>query len=403
MGERPPTALFFDEIVGLRIYLALWVAIGHGAQLSGFQVGYNPLTQFLLNGHAAVVVFMIVSGFVITNLLLAKQESYPRYIVRRFFRLYPAYLVCCIAGYFLTDDWLSVVRDAAWQDASGWQRYVGLIAELEAEATGNFWPHLGLHATMLHGVVPDEGLNLAAMTFLPAAWSISLEWQFYLAAPLVLAAIRAGRWKLVALALAALMLDIAYWREWLGAYDIGASLAGATPYFAVGIASRLAFERLAALRVHPLPFAALALYACFVLLEDPLPFAIWGVFYAYLLWHAHDPLLGRLFRTLTASRPALILGEASYSLYLIHRPVQVLLASLAMGAVMLDREAMFVVQIIAVAIALPVSIAMYHAIERPGIAFGRKLAQRLPQPGDPAIPARARQGSAPAVRADADR
>jgi len=28
--------VFFTDIVGLRIYLALWVAVGHGLQLSGF-------------------------------------------------------------------------------------------------------------------------------------------------------------------------------------------------------------------------------------------------------------------------------------------------------------------------------------------------------------------------------
>ena len=389
MTATRPATPFFDEIVGLRIYLALWVAIGHGLQLSGFLNRSNPLLKIVLNGHAAVVIFMIVSGFVITNLLLSKQETYPRYIVRRFFRLFPAYLVCCIAGYFLADNWLAIVSNASWQDVAGWQRYAGSIAELEAEARDNFWPHLGLHATMLHGLVPDEVLNRAAMTFLPAAWSISLEWQFYLVAPLVIAAIGAGRWKLAALVLVALALDVAYRREWLGAYDIGASLAGTTPYFAVGIASRLAFERLAALRVHPIPIAAVVLYASMVLIEDALPFAIWGVFYCYLLWHAHDPLLGPAFRLLTTSRPALMLGEASYSLYLIHRPIQVLLGSVAMGAVALDRQSMLVVQMVAVVIALPVSIAMYRMIERPGIAWGRKVAQRLPEHSAPVVPARA--------------
>lgn len=386
-AEGQSASPFFHEIVGLRIYVALWVAIGHGLQLSGFMVGSNPVTKFLLSGHAAVVVFMIVSGFVITNLLLGKQESYPRYIVRRFFRLYPAYVVCCIAGYLLTDDWLALVREVPWQDAAGWRRYVGSIAELDLERTVNFWPHFGLHATMLHGVVPDQVLNRAAMTFLPVAWSISLEWQFYLVAPLVIAATGKG-WRLVALALAALALHMAYHRGWLGAYDIGASLAGATPYFAVGIASRLAFGSLSALRLHPLPVSAVTLYATVVLVEDALPFAVWAVFYCYLLWHGNDRVFGPAFRLLTTCKPALVLGEASYSLYLVHRPIQVLLGSMAIGVVTLDREAMLVVQMVATGVALPVSIALYWAIERPGIAFGRRVAKRLP--ASPGLPVAAR-------------
>jgi peptidoglycan/LPS O-acetylase OafA/YrhL len=131
------------------------VAIEHGLQLSGFMEGSNPLLKLFLNGHAAVVVFMIVSGFVVPNLLLGKQESYPQYIVRRFFQLYPAYVICCIVGYFLADYWLALVRAVPWREAAGWQSYVGSIAELEFERSVNFWPHFGLHATMLRGLVPD--------------------------------------------------------------------------------------------------------------------------------------------------------------------------------------------------------------------------------------------------------
>ena len=83
-------ALYFNDIVGLRCFIALWVAVGHGLQTSGYLKPTNALMKPLLNGHAAVVVFMIVSGFVITSLLMVKSERYPRYITRRFFRLYPA-------------------------------------------------------------------------------------------------------------------------------------------------------------------------------------------------------------------------------------------------------------------------------------------------------------------------
>jgi peptidoglycan/LPS O-acetylase OafA/YrhL len=40
---------------------------------------------------------------------------------------------------------------------------------------------------MLHGAVPDVLVRNAPSAFLIPAWSVSLEWQFYLVAPLVYA------------------------------------------------------------------------------------------------------------------------------------------------------------------------------------------------------------------------
>ena len=44
--------------------------------------------------------------------------------------------------------------------------------------------HIPLHLTLLHGVVPEKLLPSSATAFLGPAWSLSLEWQFYLIAPL---------------------------------------------------------------------------------------------------------------------------------------------------------------------------------------------------------------------------
>jgi peptidoglycan/LPS O-acetylase OafA/YrhL len=381
MAER---TVYFNEIVGLRIYLALWVAVGHGLQLAGVH-DTNPLLQVILDGHAAVVVFMIVSGFVIANLLLTKQESYPRYITRRFFRLYPAYVLCAVAGYLLADNWSQIMRDVPWAADPRWTEYAASIFQLEREVRDNFWPHLGFHAVMLHGLVPAEVLHRAPMTFLPAAWSISLEWQFYLVAPLLLSVARHRR-RLPIIVGGALVLFAAYHAGLLGHYDIGASLAGATPYFLVGIASRLGFDKLAALNISPLTASVVAVFAAASMLRDPLPFLVWAVFYCYLLWHRNAPITGRAFRALTLPKPFQLLGEASYSLYLAHRPVQVALASVAMGLMTVSHASMMAIQLVAVAIAIPISLLMYFTVERGGIALGRSLAQRLPGSGPPAHP-----------------
>lgn len=370
---KPPQ--FFREIVGLRIYLALWVAIGHGLQLSGWLQADNPVLRMLLYTDAPVYVFMIVSGFVITNLIENQHEPYPRYITRRFFRLYPAYVICCVLGYLALPHWVDLVGKVAWQDAPGWQSYIASVTELRDQSLGNTAPHLALHATMFHGLVPTDVLSKAPTTFLPAAWSISLEWQFYLLAPLMLFIRRKPVWlALGAIVMAA--LHLAYSRGQLGHYEVASSITGALIYFVIGIGSRLAYERLRELDGNPYAWAALCGAAALALLRDPVPVGIWAVFYPFLLW---PEKAGALFRLLFASPPAQVFGEASYSLYLIHRPVQVALAALVLMIVPAQgfaRWEMLAVQLLAIGIALPLSVAMYFWIERPAIRFGKRLTSK---------------------------
>jgi peptidoglycan/LPS O-acetylase OafA/YrhL len=52
------------------------------------------VTKVLMSSSTPVYLFVIISGFVITHLLLAKQQSYGPYIVRRLMRIAPVYLFC---------------------------------------------------------------------------------------------------------------------------------------------------------------------------------------------------------------------------------------------------------------------------------------------------------------------
>src|ERR1700761_2937765 len=89
----------FRSIDGLRAWLAWFVVVAH----VGLHTAAQTQVPFLQNtfgslGPRAVETFIIISGFVITHLLLERHEPYPVYITRRFLRIYPIYFVCLCAG-----------------------------------------------------------------------------------------------------------------------------------------------------------------------------------------------------------------------------------------------------------------------------------------------------------------
>lgn len=377
----------FAPIEGLRGYLALWVAVGHGMQTAGYLALPGPL-KLLMAGEQAVYVFVILSGFVITNLLLQDKESYGAYLTRRFFRLFPVFVLACLAGYAVMGLWADVVQHTAFrQDGSA---YAERLYEIVRQTRDNTAPHLLWHALMLHGLLPNELLSVSSMTFLPAAWSISLEWQFYLIAPLVLLAVR--RRRLGALLLVAfLALHLAYHAGRLGTYPVNASIAGMMGYFAIGIASRLVFPRLQAQSWPPLQVALLGLFVMIVVARSALAAMVWVTFLSFLALKHNGGRATAVFERLTTNRAMLLLGTASYSLYLFHRPMQVVFASIAQASFgVTGGPAMVLVQAAAIAGTVPVAWLSYKVVEGPGQRVGKRLAQRLPRPSA------ARPGAVPA-------
>lgn len=366
----------YTHLEGLRAYLAIWVAVGHGLQTSGYLEG-GGLVKFLLMGDQAVHMFVILSGFVITHLLLRGQESYPTYITRRFFRLYPAYVVACVIGFFMLPYWAELGDKVRWADDPGWASYASGVKEIASQSWDNTLPHALLHAVMLHGTVPTEILPRASMTFLPAAWSISLEWQFYLIAPLVLAAaMSANAWRAIVTFALLVVAYALYSKGKMGTWVLPAFIIAGAPYFAVGIISRLIGDKVAGLQIHPLALSAIA--ALLIISFAPGQYALLLWIPIFLFLHSgRTDWSTKAFDWIFANPVARWVGEGSYSLYLIHRPVQVVMATLAISYVPnIQKPLMLAVQLAAVVLAVPVALLMWKLIEKPGMALGRRLASR---------------------------
>ena len=102
---------------------------------------------------------------------------------------------------------------------------------------------LDAHIFLLQGLIPNNVLSESEYMFLGPAWSLSLEWQFYLVAPLLLFLLRYP-WGKILVPLMAAAGYYAFTEGWLGDFESPCILPGAALFFAVGIATRLVLPKL---------------------------------------------------------------------------------------------------------------------------------------------------------------
>src|SRR5207248_1399161 len=127
-------------------------------------------------GSAGVSIFLVLSGYLITTVMLADEAkngrlNIARFYRRRFFRIFPALYL-----------------------------YLAFIAFMEfrglfARETGHAW--LSSLLFFRNFVDSEQGLNTAQM------WSLGLEEQFYLFWPTLFVLTRAFRSRFIVLAVAA--------------------------------------------------------------------------------------------------------------------------------------------------------------------------------------------------------
>ncbi|HWA01153.1 MAG TPA: acyltransferase [Caulobacterales bacterium] len=362
----------FPEIEGLRAWLA-WSVVATHCFVS---LNYFPRVGQLLDGGNIVAVFIMVSGFVIAGLVIDKQETWPRYILRRAFRIFPAYLVALPIGAFAVHLAVAGLATTAWgSDASSWF-YGARSGEVEQVAQ-NPWPYWLLHVTLLQGLAPDNILPWSSVAFIGPAWSLSLEWQFYLIAPALIWLLRSRRWAALA-TLIAFAGAYLFKHQVFGVYSNYANLAGGLWLFVIGIASRLA---LPALKAMLPPFSAIAIAAAgFIPFANGIaPVLFWIAFVAFLARPPKQEFLadrvasgfaGMLF----ASWLPRTLGARSYSVYVLHMPLlDILLYLLPLHA--LTQVQAFALLAPSVAVStLIASELMYRFVERPMIRLGAQLA-----------------------------
>lgn len=375
-----------DCLDGLRGVLALYVTLGHMAPFAPFP---GWLQSGLGHGGAAVDVFFMLSGLVISQSLERLHGDPRRFLLARVVRLYPVYLpVLAVAiaieplscGFDLM-PWIAAGDPARDICSSRWP------TDWAAEITA--------HLTMTHGLFPNGVLPDVWLSFLGAAWSLSTEWQFYLLAALIW---RPGERRLLTglllFAMAGQALQILAPAEWQFSR---AFLPNRAHFFALGVASQglIRGEPVAVWRYIAVLTATLALCGLHARIGKLLPPIVWTACLAAQLQPRFAGLIP--LRRLLQCRTALWLGAISYPVYLVNEPIQKLLLPL-LGSLAAGDATIFATLWLPASIALPVIAAavLHGTIERPAMrwARNRQAGERLGGSGVAApipLPADARE------------
>jgi len=293
-----------------------------------------------------------VSGFVIAHLLITKQEKYLTYIARRALRLFPLFIT------------VSVIAIVVY--------YV--FGVKSSSASYDTWIlSLALNATMLHGIIPDELLKDASRALINPGWSISLEWQFYLLAPLLF--VKNNRLlSIVLLILFAFLVTGGYLnRKSLGlSYPHASFLVFSIHYFLIGIFSYWLHIKLkkddivvSTLNTFVLAFLTYAITKNYAI-------SIWICFFCLFL--LRKPRVNFNFMKLNI---LVSLGKVSFSTYLIHYVVIQVLVKYLIGH--FDKSSfglLISLGFLTVLITIPLSFLLYKYIELPCINFGRNYFKR---------------------------
>lgn len=314
------TSLHIGELTGLRALLALWVLVGHSAGLA--ELGTSGLGRFLQRGDLAVDVFIILSGFVITLALFKRPVSWSGFVVSRFRRLMPAYFVTLAAAVCLL-PYQGVLFEKMGtfdpQTVSEWSQQQSLEMK-------HLPYHVFLHATMLHGVMPmTPGQESTSLALLPVAWSLSLEWQFYLVAPFLHRLLFRAKAPLALLVTAAACIGTVIFNRLLDAqFPSGSALPGKFGLFFLGIYSASLISSLSQRDRGEVGRCLMHASPVVWLFSASVPIASWVLVVGVILNLAGDcaRLEARFVSSILKHRILVWIGERSYSLYLCHMLVQ---------------------------------------------------------------------------------
>jgi peptidoglycan/LPS O-acetylase OafA/YrhL len=316
-----PTQPRLPALTSLRFFAALHVLIFHLSAIKIWKFT-GVASRLQMTGYVGVSLFFVLSGFILVYVHGNREMRAGVFYRERIARIYPAYLFSLLLtapGFFYLCTKLKYLDIPIYN----WAKM-----------------HLGITAVLVP-TLTQAWVPLAGLAWNPPAWSLSVEAFFYVLLPFALPWLLRKRNRNLVILIAvcyvigltlssaycilrpdgmAHVTDDANGLTWLNVLKFNPAVR--FPEFIMGACCGVLYLRGAFSRrlATPLTAAGLLLFASVILLSPHIPYPI-----------LHNGLLAPAFAALIVGlalrpawmswmeiRPLVLLGNASYSLYLLH-------------------------------------------------------------------------------------
>ncbi len=344
-----PSLSYSPDIDGLRALAVILV------------VSYHAGFPWLPGGFVGVDIFFVISGFLITGLLLDERKRTGRMDLRAFWarriaRLAPALLIVVLVTLFLSTIFLSRIGGETGPAAKA------ALATLAINANHFFLIESG-----------DYFANAAETNPFLHMWSLSVEEQFYLFWPLVLVFLAAASgYKRAAVGIVILMIASLACSYWVSALEAPVGFYAMPPRAWELLAGALLAIAIRSkpIRIEPIP-ASIVFIAGICLIAAatvglsaqssfPFPTALLPVLGAALVILAGHANRENAASRLLGSRWLVYIGLISYPLYLWHWPLLVLARADRLYA---ESPGMDVAMVL---ISIALAVGTFEVVERRG-------------------------------------
>jgi peptidoglycan/LPS O-acetylase OafA/YrhL len=379
MQETTVRKRYFENLDGLRFMLALVVFFSHaqfGAALKEICPSdvVDRFIEVFTHGYYGVSFFFVLSGFLITYLMLEEQQttghfSVPHFYTRRILRIWPVYYAALLFSFVI---YPIVKVQLGYTDQNPYNIFY------QAFFLANF-DSIRIHETGLIDVAPMlVGIN----------WSVAIEEQFYLVWPLLFLAFR-GKKFIIAIGLtfiascfyrsAGIAPAALYYHTLAVIADLalGAGFAYLAFYHEAEVIGF--FKRIPRTAIILLYTAGLL----FIMYWDKLlpgftmlivPRLINTLFYSFIiLEQCYSP--NSFYKFSTAKRISSF-GKYTYAFYMFH-PIGIQAAIIFFRYTNLTRETSFSLAMLYVLIALITTLTLattsYHLLEKPILSLRKKF------------------------------
>ena len=301
------------EIDGLRAIAILFVVAWHYIGASADAGSSSLLWRVTIFGRSGVDLFFVLSGYLITSILLRNRDAsnyFATFYARRAFRILPIYYV--VVAIYVIGKSFNLSRTLFEGPVPTWTYVVGLqnVWMTFEKTYGAFW--------------------------LGGTWSLAIEEQFYFLFPMLVFLLSQQRLKFILIALMIVCPLLRIWAYWYGEPFAGYGYYFLTPFradnLAIGalvacyeVAGTSAHVALIARRTLIVSACVFPVYAALIGRHTDMHMALWGhtylaLFYGSLLFITlQNAGANRL--ALLRSKPAEFFARISYALYLVHTSV----------------------------------------------------------------------------------